>query len=811
MSSQVRVVIRFRPQNAVEKEHGGEPTVTFNSGTELEITGATTADAQKVFTYDDVFNPTKTQEEIFAAVGLPTIDNVLKGYNGTILAYGQTGSGKTHSMLGPEGGTADALTKESPHYAQRGIIPRLVEALFEKLDRIPKAEVTWKVTVSVFELYKEGIHDLLTEATNVEYRIREDTIGGRGVYVENLYAKQCLSASELLEAIKVGVSKRKVASTKSNETSSRSHSVTVINVEQINHVQEDITTVARLNLVDLAGSERQSKTQAGGERLKEAQMINLSLTLLGNVIYKLTDGKSTYIPYRDSKLTRILQDSFGGNSVTTLMCHCSPAQYNKDETVTTLRFASRAKMIRNKPRVNRELSAKELQLAYAQALERIRLLEERLEIHDKIGVAPSPTKRSAAAAAAAERAREDGTTTPEPQEDLRGMIDSLMKTIEELKQELFEKQKMLDAANEQVEFYKKRAAESEEEMQRATQKVKKEAMLYERRLKDLEAQLASQSGGGGGGYANGKKPTTPTGSSSSRNMTDVGERNRGPAGATRGGLTRTGSRVTATRRASGSDASSSPVVLEAPETLTALATLTTPTTPTTAPDEPSQREVELLLRITKMEDEMSKMRKERETRAHRESELTSQLQRVSVTLEETNAARDQSEKELDAVRKLLQAKEKQNAQMKRILDELQIDVDDYEFQLGDANARARKLETEAEALNRLTNELKATQDQQEYCDMAQCELVVKLEDLDAIENEINVMQASTIHGDVFAASKMSCLGTLEQIEAVMTTISSKLSASKFNTSNLEGSRLNLINDCTAAMSRCAALRTELLS
>eukprot|EP00906_Rhabdomonas_costata_P005169 RCo007756 len=381
-AERVQVVVRFRPENDKEKARGGAMCVTIPRGnsTEVTIDCANPAFGQKLFTFDKVFPMDSTQDEVFELIGLPLVDSVVSGYNGTILAYGQTASGKTHAMMGPAGGTVDVLSEGSSDYNQRGLIPRILCTLFEALQRLPPAEVAWSVTLSMFELYKEQIRDLLTgpSSAGLEYRIREDIVSGKGIYVENLTESQVTSAAEVLEIIRKGTSNRVVARTDANDTSSRSHSLVQVVVNQINFVQGGTKTTGRLNLVDLAGSEKVGKTGAEGDRLKEAQAINLSLTLLGQVIYKLTDGHSLHIPYRDSKLTRLLQDSFGGNSRTTLLCACSPSSYNQQETISTLQFASRAKHIQNKPRVNKELNYAELNTAYAKAEEEIIRLKDKI-------------------------------------------------------------------------------------------------------------------------------------------------------------------------------------------------------------------------------------------------------------------------------------------------------------------------------------------------------------------------------------------------------------------------------------------------
>lgn len=521
-SKGIQVVVRFRPLNDAERADSARSAACVelrkreiqvldefnqapvnNNNNRLGAAAATAAnvDQQKQFTFDEVFDQSAQQEDLFESVGKPVVTNVIKGYNGTILAYGQTGSGKTHSMLGPEGGTLDVLSANSPHLKYRGVIPRLIEELFRRLSSVPTEEMSYKVSCSVFELYKENIVDLLTEGPQQkEYRIREDSVGGRGVYVENLYAKQCLSAPELLEAVRVGVSRRKVASTKANDTSSRSHSLTVITVEQVNHVQGGTVTKSRLNLIDLAGSEKIARTHAEGDRLEEAKQINKSLTFLGMVIKKLTDGSKGYVPYRDSKLTRILQDSLGGNSMTTLLCHCSPAMYNRDETLGTLRFAARAKQIKNAPKVNKELSQKELEVQLAIALERIRTLEERLAVQSDIqqqqelhGSATRPRTSERQLNRSHHEDPDDGVSAEEDDDaataegGLKAILDSLMRELEDVKRDLAARDEELAERTQQLEFHRQRSSDAEVELQEQQARWRRDEGLLQRRLAEKEA------------------------------------------------------------------------------------------------------------------------------------------------------------------------------------------------------------------------------------------------------------------------------------------------------------------------------------
>ena len=280
------------------------------------------------------------------------MDSVLEGYNGTIFAYGQTGCGKTFTMAGVE--TSEEL---------RGVTPRGFRHIFEAIANLTGRN--YMVRASYLEIYNEEIRDLLAKDQNKTLDLRENP--ERGVYVQDLTQIAVRSVDELESVLRVGTKNRTVGATAMNQDSSRSHSIFTVTVECVGKEEGDATApanhdqgtgghirVGKLNFVDLAGSERQSKTQASGVRLKEATKINMSLSALGNVISALVDGKTSHVPYRDSKLTRMLQDSLGGNTKTVMCAAISPADYNFDETMSTLRYANRAKSIKNKPKINED-------------------------------------------------------------------------------------------------------------------------------------------------------------------------------------------------------------------------------------------------------------------------------------------------------------------------------------------------------------------------------------------------------------------------------------------------------------------------
>lgn len=267
---------------------------------------------------------------------------MLEGYNGTILAYGQTGTGKTYTMSG---------NPDSPQ--TKGIIPNTFAHIFGHIAR-GKENQKFLVRVSYMEIYNEEVRDLLGKEFNKSLEVKERA--DIGVFVKDLSGYVVHNADDLDNIMKLGNKNRVVGATKMNSESSRSHAIFSITIEssETDETGKQNVRMGKLQLVDLAGSERQSKTQSSGLRLKEATKINLSLSVLGNVISALVDGKSTHIPYRNSKLTRLLQDSLGGNSKTVMCASVSPADSNYVETISTLRYACRAKSIQNLAHINDE-------------------------------------------------------------------------------------------------------------------------------------------------------------------------------------------------------------------------------------------------------------------------------------------------------------------------------------------------------------------------------------------------------------------------------------------------------------------------
>ncbi|XP_025711541.1 kinesin-like protein KIF17 isoform X2 [Callorhinus ursinus] len=342
-SESVKVVVRCRPMNRRERELNCQPVVTVDSARgQCFIQNPGAADEPpKQFTFDGAYYMDHFTEQIYNEIAYPLVEGVTEGYNGTIFAYGQTGSGKSFTMQG--------LPDPS---SQRGIIPRAFEHVFESVQCAENTK--FLVRASYLEIYNEDVRDLLGADTKQKLELKEHP--EKGVYVKGLSMHTVHNVTQCEHIMEMGWKNRSVGYTLMNKDSSRSHSIFTISIEiyAVDERGKDHLRAGKLNLVDLAGSERQSKTGATGERLKEATKINLSLSALGNVISALVDGRCKHIPYRDSKLTRLLQDSLGGNTKTLMVACLSPADNNYDETLSTLRYANRAKNIKNKPRINED-------------------------------------------------------------------------------------------------------------------------------------------------------------------------------------------------------------------------------------------------------------------------------------------------------------------------------------------------------------------------------------------------------------------------------------------------------------------------
>ncbi|KFB45942.1 hypothetical protein ZHAS_00013907 [Anopheles sinensis] len=358
----VQVVVRCRPLNNKELTGNFQKVVdVFPSRGVIEILNCNEASREnkKMFTYDAVYDYNSTQQTIYDEVVRPLVASVMEGFNGCVFAYGQTGTGKTHTMEG---------IKNDPD--QKGIIPRAFEQVWAHINRAQN--MNFLVAVSYLEIYMEELRDLLkpNSTTSLELRERDG-----GIVVPNLHSVLCKSVEDMMNVMYQGNKNRTVGFTNMNEHSSRSHAIFLIKIEMC-EAGSTLVKVGKLNLIDLAGSERQSKTGATADRLKEASKINRALSSLGNVISALAE-KSPHVPYRDSKLTRLLQDSLGGNSKTIMIANIGPSEFNYNETLTTLRYAHRAKTIENKPVKNEDPQDTKLREYQKEIAELRKLISER--------------------------------------------------------------------------------------------------------------------------------------------------------------------------------------------------------------------------------------------------------------------------------------------------------------------------------------------------------------------------------------------------------------------------------------------------
>eukprot|EP00127_Corallochytrium_limacisporum_P001121 Clim_evm9s40 gene=Clim_evmTU9s40 len=380
----IKVVVRCRPRNNVEKAQNNNLVVRFPRGAKknrehsLEVQHGP---YWKTYSYDQVFGPDTSQVELYLDTVKPIVEEVLQGYNCTIFAYGQTGTGKTHTMVGPADGKPSFTGYAEDTHA--GIVPRALEHVFDVLEAgqsRPDNPLEFSVRVSYVELYNEELKDLLAPEdvghSNSRLKIFEDPTRRGATFVQGAEEVVLNNRHEVYDILQRGQARRATAATKLNEYSSRSHSVFSITLHMKeasdpSNPDEELLRIGKLNLVDLAGSECIGRSGAVNDRAREAGNINQSLLTLGRVINALV-GRTSHVPYRESKLTRLLQDSLGGRTKTCIVATISPANNCIEETLSTLDYALRAKDIKNKPEVNAKLSKKAVLKEYNAEIERLR-------------------------------------------------------------------------------------------------------------------------------------------------------------------------------------------------------------------------------------------------------------------------------------------------------------------------------------------------------------------------------------------------------------------------------------------------------
>lgn len=364
--------MRCRPFNLAERKANAHSVVECDhvrKEVSVRTGGLADKSSRKTYTFDMVFGANTKQIDVYRSVVCPILDEVIMGYNCTIFAYGQTGTGKTFTMEGERSPNEEYTWEEDP---LAGIIPRTLHQIFEKLT---DNGTEFSVKVSLLEIYNEELFDLLNPSSDVSERLQmfDDPRNKRGVIIKGLEEITVHNKDEVYQILEKGAAKRTTAATLMNAYSSRSHSVfsVTIHMKETTVDGEELVKIGKLNLVDLAGSENIGRSGAVDKRAREAGNINQSLLTLGRVITALVE-RTPHVPYRESKLTRILQDSLGGRTRTSIIATVSPASLNLEETLSTLEYAHRAKNILNKPEVNQKLTKKALIKEYTEEIERLK-------------------------------------------------------------------------------------------------------------------------------------------------------------------------------------------------------------------------------------------------------------------------------------------------------------------------------------------------------------------------------------------------------------------------------------------------------
>jgi len=456
----IKVVVRSRPLNAEEKAANAPSLVTCDQERNQVSVVMTVGSkrSNKRYNYDMVFGQYSTQEEVYRHAIKPVVDEVLLGYNCTVFAYGQTGTGKTHTM---EGNVDDPDLQ--------GMIPRAVTSIFESLDNLDSGEYT--VKVSFLELYNEELQDLLSVTDEKKLRILDDKSRmSTGVACHNLEEAMVKSPEEIIAIMKKAMAKRQVGETKLNKASSRSHCIftMTVHMRETTTEGEDLLKVGKLNLVDLAGSECVGRSGATNQRAREAGNINKSLLTLGRVISALVE-KTPHVPYRDSKLTRLLQESLGGRAKTCIIATVAPSVQCLDETLSTLEYASRAKSIKNKPEANQRMTKRAMIKEYAEDLERLR--QELASARAKDGVFLDETRYN------------EMVTSIESQksqiEELEDLLEVRQKEYNELQGQFEDTNDALEQTREELGYTKEDLENTQSELQSTKTELETQITLVE--------------------------------------------------------------------------------------------------------------------------------------------------------------------------------------------------------------------------------------------------------------------------------------------------------------------------------------------
>eukprot|EP00056_Hartaetosiga_gracilis_P013197 m.216546 g.216546 ORF g.216546 m.216546 type:complete len:1488 (-) comp13806_c1_seq3:3847-8310(-) len=476
-----KVVVRVRPH--ITRECGLSTCVNVKSNQFVSTTRPGSGKTHD-FVFDRVYDNHSTQQDIYESAVRPVVLSVLDGYNGSIIAYGQTGTGKTHTI---EGGEGDL----------RGIIPRASEEIFNFIESKDHSNAKFLVRASFLQIYNEKIADLLDPDSMKKHgrsylKLRED--GQGGVVVNELSEHVVRSPAEIAVLLKLGSQLRTTASTNMNRESSRSHAMFSVIVERSEKDEsgESSVTIGRLNLVDLAGSERINKTGVeGGQKLDELKNINTSLTAFGKVVLALTSPGNHFVPYRDSKLTRMLQGSLGGNCKTTMITTVTSAENSYKETLNSFKFAKRAKNVKNFAVVNEDLSDRALLSMYEKEIKKLRAaLKKNGEAQSKGGGDEVEQLKMQQMALTSEKVHMQDLLEQQTEEAARAMEEKeqLTEKISSLEEQLLQGGDKIEESVEFIHAVQKVEARLEQEYTHKFQEIEEERKKLKREKEKLERE-----------------------------------------------------------------------------------------------------------------------------------------------------------------------------------------------------------------------------------------------------------------------------------------------------------------------------------
>jgi len=483
----IQVFVRCRPLNQAEKNVKAFSIVDIPSHREVVVKEKPNTNLTKSYQFDRVFGPKSQQLDVYRSVVEPLIEQVMMGYNCTVFAYGQTGTGKTFTMEGGERRNEAGVSWDSDPTS--GIVPRALAQLLDTLQEQADS-VEYSVRVSFLELYNEEIFDLLSAHDDTtKLRLYEDATRKGSVIIQGLQEVQVHNKSQVYSILEKGSDKRKTAETLMNAQSSRSHTVftVTVHIKEASVMGEEVLRIGKLNLVDLAGSENVGRSGAKDARAREAGNINQSLLTLGRVICCLVE-RAPHVPYRESKLTRLLQDSLGGRTKTSIIATVSPATINLEETLSTLDYAYRARNITNKPEVNQKLSKREVLKEYGDEMNRLR--RDLLNLREKNGVYLAKENYHEMLEKI-EQQQKDITTKAQEMGALKQEMDRKEKLFEDVERRMIEKSREIRKAAEKLEIQETMLVKVHDELKTTIREKEEQQHLVNKHMQ-TESKLGQQ-------------------------------------------------------------------------------------------------------------------------------------------------------------------------------------------------------------------------------------------------------------------------------------------------------------------------------